>query len=63
MLATQKDGKMPVDAVLMRLGRAYELAGKGNDARQTYQRVVDEFPQSSYAALARKELEKSRIAG
>jgi len=62
-LVAQKDGKMPLDGVLMQLGRAYVLAGKANDARQTFQRIVDEFPQSSYAPLARKELERSRIAG
>lgn len=62
-VAAQKDGKMPLDGVLMQLGRAYALAGKTNDARQTFQRIVDEFPQSSYAALARKELDSAKTAG
>jgi TolA-binding protein len=59
----QKDGKLPLDGVLMQLGRAYALAGKASDARQTFQRIVDEFPQSSYAAAARKELDSDKSAG
>jgi TolA-binding protein len=62
-VAALKDGKMPVDGVLMQLGRAYAMAGKAADARQTYQRIVDEFPQSSYAALARKELDSAKTSG
>jgi len=62
-VVAQEDGKLPLDGVLMHLGRAYELAGKANDARQTFQRIVDEFPQSSYAPSARKELERSKITG
>ncbi len=60
-VAAFKDGKLPIDGVLMQLGRAYALAGKAADARQTFQRIVDEFPQSSYAALARKELDAAKM--
>ncbi len=62
-VAALKDGRMPIDGVLMQLGRAYALAGKAADARQTFQRIVDEFPQSSYAALARRELDSAKTTG
>jgi TolA-binding protein len=48
---------LPLDSVLMHLGRAYARAGKKDDAVRSFTRVVDEFPQSPYAADARRELE------
>jgi TolA-binding protein len=59
-LMAKKDGKLPVDGVLMQLGRAYLQAGKTADAAQTFKRLADEFPQSSYAPLAKKELEAAQ---
>jgi hypothetical protein len=50
-------GDLPVDGVLMQLARGYRLAGKGDDARKTFRRVADEFPQSPYAQIARREME------
>lgn len=55
-LAADRDGMLPVDGVLMQLGRAYEKAGKNAEARTAYKRVVDEFPQSAYVTRARQEL-------
>lgn len=55
-LSGRKDGDMPIDGVLMQLGRAYQQAGKPVEARQAYQRILDEFPQSPYASLATREL-------
>jgi TolA-binding protein len=52
-----KSDDVPADGVLMQLGRAYQLAGKTEDAKKTFKRVVDEFPQSPYAAAARREVE------
>ena len=46
---------LPVDAVLMRLGRAYELAGQDADALATFTRVVEEFPFSVYSSEARRK--------
>ncbi len=46
---------LPVDAVLMRLGRAYELAGQDGDARAAFTRVVEEFPFSVYSSEARRK--------
>jgi tetratricopeptide (TPR) repeat protein len=56
-LAQRKDGPLPVDGILMQLGRTYLVAGKRSDAQQTFNRLVEEFPQSPYLADARKELD------
>jgi TolA-binding protein len=52
--------QMPVDAVLMQLGRAYMLAGKKSEAASTFGRVTSDFPQSTYAADAQRELEVAK---
>ena len=56
-LESLKSDDVPVDGVLMQLARAYRLAGKAEDARKTFKRVVNEFPQSPYAPAARREAE------
>lgn len=56
-LSARADGTLPVDGILMQLGRAQALAGKTNDAVQTFKRIVDEFPQSAYGAEARRQVE------
>jgi predicted negative regulator of RcsB-dependent stress response len=56
-LATRTDGDLPVDGILMQLGRALALAGKTAEALQTFKRIVDEFPQSAYGAEARRQVE------
>lgn len=55
-LAAQRDGALPTDAVLIQLARANVKAGKIADARAAFQRVVDEFPESSYVADAKLQL-------
>ena len=47
---------LPVDGVLMQLGRAALVAGKKDDATRAFTRVVDEFPQSLYATEAKEKL-------
>ena len=54
---------IPVDAVLMRLGRAYLLAGQPGDALAAFNRVVEEFPISMYYADAQQEVETLRLDG
>lgn len=56
------ESDVPVDAVLMRLGRAYRLAGKQLEALQAFTRIVDEYPRSLYVADARRELETLKRA-
>ena len=57
-LSADKDGPLPVDGILMQLGRACDAAGKAGDARQAFKRIVDEFPQSPYSAEAKRALEQ-----
>ena len=51
---------IPVDAVLMRLGYAYQLAGQPDDALAAFNRVVEEFPISIYFTDAQQEVETLR---
>jgi TolA-binding protein len=55
-LAGDRDGALPVDGILMQLARTNVKAGKTQDARAAYKRVVDEFPDSLYANDARQQL-------
>ena len=57
---TDPKSQLPLDGVLMQLGRAYMKAGKKNEAAHAFTRVVEEFPQSVYAADARKEMEEAK---
>ena len=54
---------LPTDAILMELGRAYAAAGRKAQAQQTFQWILDEFPQSQYAQVARRELDAVKTAG
>ncbi len=56
-LAQRKDTQLPVDGILIELGRTYRDAGKVADAQQTFNRIVEEFPDSPFNADAKKELE------
>src|SRR5258708_5674659 len=56
-LAQRKDGPLPVDGILMQLGRTYLEAGKRSDAQQTFNRLVEEYPESPFTGDARKEIE------
>jgi tetratricopeptide (TPR) repeat protein len=60
-LAVRKDGNLPVDGVLMQLGRVYAMAGRKAEALKTFQRIVDEFPQSGYAAAAKKQVDDAKV--
>jgi TolA-binding protein len=59
-VSTDAKSQLPVDGVLMQLGRAYMKAGKKNEAAHAFTRVVEEFPQSLYAADARREMEEAK---
>lgn len=59
-LSRDTSSSLPLDGVLLHLGRAYARAGKREEAVRAFSRVVDEFPQSSYAADARRELEEAK---
>ena len=57
-LAQRKDGPLPIDGFLLRLGKTQAEAGKASDAQQTLNRLVQEFPDSSFTADAKKELDQ-----
>ncbi|MGE0591221.1 MAG: tol-pal system YbgF family protein [Vicinamibacterales bacterium] len=48
---------LPTEAILMDLARAYLAKGDTEEARRTLNRIVEEFPQSPYSAVARQELQ------
>lgn len=56
-LAASTTGDLPVDGVLMQLAYTCQAAGKTGDARQAFKRIVDEFPQSPYAADAKRAMD------
>lgn len=56
-LAQHKDGPLPIDGILMQLGRTYLDAGKRADAQQTFDRLVQEYPESPFTGDARRELD------
>lgn len=56
-LAADTASPLPLDAILTQLGRTYAQAGKTKEARETFQRVLEEFPQSPYVAAVKQELE------
>jgi hypothetical protein len=57
-LVDQKDATLPPEALLMELARAYRLAGKTEDARKTFNQVVEQHADSPFANEARTEIEK-----
>jgi TolA-binding protein len=56
-LSQRKDGPLPIDGILMQLGRTYLDAGKRAEAQQTFTRLVEEYPDSPFNGDAKKELD------
>jgi TolA-binding protein len=56
-MSQRKEGSLPVDGILMQLGRTYLEAGKRADAQQTFNKLVEEYPDSPFSGDARKEIE------
>jgi len=61
-MAQRKDGPLPIDGILMQLGRTYLQAGKRAEAQQTFSRLVEEYPESAFAGDARKEIDTLKKA-
>jgi TolA-binding protein len=59
-LSIDSNAQLPVDGILMHLGRACAKAGKKDDAVRAFNRVVEEFPQSVYVADARREMAEAK---
>jgi TolA-binding protein len=59
-LSRDTNSQIPIDGVLMQLGRAYARAGRKEEAVRAFTRVTTEFPQSPYSEQARRELEEAK---
>jgi TolA-binding protein len=59
-LSRDTNSRLPVDSLLLQLGRAYARAGRKDEAVRAFNRIVEEFPKSAYVADARRELEEIR---
>jgi lipopolysaccharide biosynthesis regulator YciM len=55
-LASSTDEALPKDAILMELGKAYQAAGNTEEARKTFNQLIEEHPASPYTPEARVEL-------
>ncbi len=53
---------LPADVILYQLALTYDALGKGDDARATWRRIVDEYPQSPYIADAQREAGPAPLA-
>jgi tetratricopeptide (TPR) repeat protein len=56
-MVTQDSADLPVDAILIELGRAYVTKGNNAEAKQAFTQIVDQHPDSPYAQEARTSLE------
>jgi TolA-binding protein len=61
-MVTQDAAELPVDAILIELGRAYVTKGNATDAKQAFTQIVDQHPDSPYAQEARTSLESLNSA-
>lgn len=61
-LSTDTQSQLPIDGVLMQLGRAAMQAGKNDEATRAFTRIVNEFPQSLYLAEAKAKLTELKKA-
>jgi len=59
-MSRDSSSQLPMDGVLMQLGRACALAGRKEEAIRAFTRVTEEFPTSPYNADAKRELEGAR---
>jgi len=55
-LSADRESRLPLDGILIQLARTSAKAGRTDDARAAFKRIVDEFPASTFAAEARQEL-------
>jgi TolA-binding protein len=55
-LADQPEAAVPPEQALLELARLHQQAGQTDNARLLWQRILDEYPESEAATLARTEL-------
>ena len=56
-LADEKNPELPIDAILLELGRAYAAKGNTADARKAFTQLLEEHPTSPYSGDARTGLD------
>jgi len=52
-IVAQEDPALPADQALLQLGKIFLNEGRDEQARETWQRIVDDYPQTNSAAEAR----------
>ena len=62
-LLTATEKPMPDDVLLFELAVSQAAAGKADEAKATYRRIVDEHPSSPYFATAQREAGPAPAAG
>lgn len=65
-MAVESEPALPMDVILSELAQTQEQLGKTQEAVQTYQKIIDDHPQSPYAREARQKiaaLDPSRAQG
>lgn len=55
-LLDESEPALPKDVALYELAQTYEHMKRGTDAQASYQKLLDEYPQSGYAQLAEQRL-------
>lgn len=55
-LEDEEDHALPDDVVLFELGRTLEQLGRDEEAQESFQRLVDDFPRSPYTPQAQRRL-------
>jgi predicted negative regulator of RcsB-dependent stress response len=55
-LLEKSDSPLPQDVILNELGKTFEQLHRTQEAIQSYQRIVDEFPQSPYRQEAQQKV-------
>jgi TolA-binding protein len=55
-VAKRDDAILPGDALLVLLAHAYDTQGNSDKSRETYRRIVTEFPDSPYALEAQRRV-------
>lgn len=53
---TAEEAILPKDALLSVLARAHEIGGNDAKAREAYQRIINEYPESAYAIDAQRKV-------
>jgi predicted negative regulator of RcsB-dependent stress response len=61
-ITAKKDSQLPMDGILMEMARTYLDAGKTTEAQQTFTRLVQEYPESSFSAEAKQILDSLKKA-